>query len=166
MYSALPKEVISVSERIGLRPKSQKDIIESYVSKVVPKTTVENELRFTTYLLDEKNNSFNEKRKQKKCKNGLTAKQRRNLFKWSKSDINYETFTKINVLWHKYIDSLFQEIKSKSDQIKLIKADFHGSYFIVCASKNPTLVGLKGFVVQETKNTFKMVTKENRLLSK
>ena len=96
----------------------------------------------------------------------MTAKQRKLLFRWNKTDVKYETFEKINDLWHKYIDSIITEIKSKSDEIKLIRADFHGSYFVVYASKNPTLVGIKGYVAQETKNTIKIVNKDNRLLGK
>ena len=159
-YSSLPKEVLSVGHRIGLRQK----VAKTFVDTILPKNIDKEEFRYNTYLLFETHNSFNKREKQLKCKNGLTAKQRKLLFKLKNNDIKYETFEKINVLWHKYIDSVINEIKSNSDQIKLIRADFHGSYFIVYSSKNPTLVGIKGFVVQETKNTLKIVDKDDRLL--
>ncbi|CAG2109127.1 unnamed protein product, partial [Medioppia subpectinata] len=110
---------------------------------------------------------LNAKKKTKGPKIGLqlTAKERKRVFALGRNDVKYETFERINHLWHKYVDSLMNEIKSKSDELKLIRADFHGSYFIVTAAKNPTLIGVKGFVVNETKNTFKIVNKENRLLT-
>jgi len=46
---------------------------------------------------------------------------------------------------------------------KLVKADFHGSIMIVRRSRNAALVGASGIVVQETENTFKVVTREDRL---
>jgi len=168
-YKSLPQEVLSVGHRIGLQQKNEKNIMEAFVQKVLPNDCNESELRFTTYLLNEKKNSFNYKTrvKQKKCKNGLklSSKERKRLFALSESDVKYETFERINHLWHKYIDSVVNEIKSSSDEIKLIRADFHGSYLVVSAAKNPTLVGVKGFVVNETKNTFKIVNKDNRLLT-
>ncbi|KAH9063637.1 RNase P/MRP p29 subunit [Lactarius vividus] len=46
---------------------------------------------------------------------------------------------------------------------KLVKADFHGSIVTVRRSKNAALVGASGIVVQETENTFKVVTQKDRL---
>jgi len=47
--------------------------------------------------------------------------------------------------------------------LKLVKADFHGSIMTVRKSKNPALVGASGIVVQETENTFKVVTRKDKL---
>jgi len=46
---------------------------------------------------------------------------------------------------------------------KLVKADFHGSIMTVRRSKNASLVGVSGIVVQETENTFKVVTRKDKL---
>ncbi|KAI0293511.1 Rof/RNase P-like protein [Multifurca ochricompacta] len=46
---------------------------------------------------------------------------------------------------------------------KLLKADFHGSIMTVRRSKNATLVGASGIVIQETENTFKVVTRNDKL---
>ncbi len=145
--------------------KLSSNLIHSFVKNRLPQSIAESDLRFTTYLLKEPNLKQIKKNKTKKCSNGLNAKQRKQLFDISKDNIKYETFEKINHLWHKYIDSVIDEIHSKTDEIKLIRADFHGSYLIVSAAINPSLVGIKGFVVQETKNTFKIINKQNRLLS-
>ena len=49
---------------------------------------------------------------------------------------------------------------------KFMKADLHGSIILVAKSKCPSLLGLTGIVLQETKNTFRLVTKNNKLKSK
>ncbi|KAI0261175.1 Rof/RNase P-like protein [Gloeopeniophorella convolvens] len=48
---------------------------------------------------------------------------------------------------------------------KLVKADFHGALLTgaVRRSKNAALVGLAGIVVQETENTFRVVTRADKL---
>lgn len=41
-----------------------------------------------------------------------------------------------------------------------MKAEFIGSYMEVIDSKNKSLIGIKGKVIDETKNTFTIKTKE------
>ncbi|KAI1285418.1 Ribonuclease P protein subunit p29 [Halotydeus destructor] len=54
---------------------------------------------------------------------------------------------------------------SDTDQLDLIRADYHGAQFVIEASRNPSLVGIKGIVVQETKNTFKLIAETNRIIT-
>ena len=49
---------------------------------------------------------------------------------------------------------------------RLLKADYHGSIITVTRAKCPSLVGACGIVLQETKNTLKIITKDDRLKSK
>jgi len=51
-------------------------------------------------------------------------------------------------------------------ETKLLKADFHGALLTVTKAKSPSLVGLTGLVLLETKNTFKLITTKNLLKSK
>lgn len=48
---------------------------------------------------------------------------------------------------------------------QLVKSDFHGAIIRVCRSKCPGHVGSEGIVAMDTKNTFKIVSKDNRLRS-
>uniref|UniRef100_A0A182MXV6 Ribonuclease P protein subunit p29 n=1 Tax=Anopheles dirus TaxID=7168 RepID=A0A182MXV6_9DIPT len=45
----------------------------------------------------------------------------------------------------------------------LLKADYHGAKIRIVRSKQSSVVGMKGIVVLETKGTFKMVSKDNKL---
>lgn len=47
----------------------------------------------------------------------------------------------------------------------VVKADLHGAIIKVAASKCPSLVGQTGIVVMETKNSFKIVSRDNRTRS-
>lgn len=49
---------------------------------------------------------------------------------------------------------------------QLIKADFHGAKISIDKSKCPTLVGLTGIVIQDTKNTFRICGMDNVIRSK
>lgn len=44
-----------------------------------------------------------------------------------------------------------------------MKADYHGCLLRVEKSKCPTYIGTEGIVLQETENTFRIVTREDRL---
>lgn len=47
----------------------------------------------------------------------------------------------------------------------VVKADFHGAIIEIIASKCPSLVGRTGIVAMETKNSFKIVCRDNRTRS-
>lgn len=49
---------------------------------------------------------------------------------------------------------------------RLIKADFHGAKISVRRSRCPTLVGLAGIVIQDTKNSFRICGTDNIVRSK
>ncbi|KAG7203835.1 hypothetical protein KM043_013846 [Ampulex compressa] len=44
---------------------------------------------------------------------------------------------------------------------QLMKADFHGAKILVVKSKCPSLVGLGGIVIQDTKNAFRICCTDN-----
>jgi ribonuclease P protein subunit POP4 len=50
-------------------------------------------------------------------------------------------------------------------QSKLVRADFSGCILAVSQSKNPSLVGVGGIVLQETAGTWRVVTSRNELKS-
>lgn len=46
--------------------------------------------------------------------------------------------------------------------LKVLKADYHGCYLTVSKSKCPSYVGTTGIVLMETKNIFKIITKDDK----
>ena len=50
--------------------------------------------------------------------------------------------------------------------LQLIKADFHGAKISIDRSKCPSLVGVTGIVIQDTKNTFRICGMDNIIRSK
>ncbi|GAA5821152.1 hypothetical protein JCM3770_005694 [Rhodotorula araucariae] len=56
-----------------------------------------------------------------------------------------------------------QHINVVNLHTKMVKADFTGCLLSVKRAKNPSLVGLKGIVLQETQGTFKLVTLKSQI---
>ncbi|KAJ1779943.1 RNase P/RNase MRP complex subunit [Coemansia sp. RSA 518] len=106
----------------------------------------------------------------------ITAKEKRQLkiYDIPEEARRYELFLPLHRLWTKYISSLFgdRDIASQLADAKqqqqalgrLIKADLHGAKLSVERSKCPNFVGISGIVAQETKNAFKLITPDNRLV--
>lgn len=91
----------------------------------------------------------------------LTSKKRKELklFELPKECEKYELYLPLHNLWKSYMQDL---IEPHSDIPSLmVKADYHGAIIKVIQSKTPELVGIEGIVLQESMNTFKIITKEN-----
>eukprot|EP00043_Microstomoeca_roanoka_P011062 m.104424 g.104424 ORF g.104424 m.104424 type:complete len:245 (-) comp15077_c0_seq2:86-820(-) len=79
---------------------------------------------------------------------------------------SYETFMPLHELWKQYMQSILsyqdeQRASIPAMQQALVKADLHGCLLVVVKSKRPTLVGQGGIVIQETENTFRIITPAN-----
>ncbi|KAJ2452522.1 RNase P/RNase MRP complex subunit [Coemansia sp. RSA 2336] len=132
-------------------------------------------------------NPFKEKKAKHSCignsavlkKSGrkkITAKEKRQLkiYEIPAEARRYELFLPLHKLWSKYIESLLgtkdtaeQMADAKQQQQvlgRLIKADMHGAKLAVERSKCPNFVGISGIVAQETKNVFKLITANDRLV--
>jgi len=51
-------------------------------------------------------------------------------------------------------------------EARILKSDFHGSILSVKESKNPTLIGQKGIVIQETHGSFKIINEQDKIKGK
>ena len=122
------------------------------------------DFRYKVYNLYETiDNSGRIKRKPKKR---LNCKQKKALFNLKNEKFSYADFIEINKLWHSYFESIASDLKGAADELVFARADYHGAELEVYASKNVTTIGSKGFVVQESKNIFKLITKQDKLLCK
>ena len=49
---------------------------------------------------------------------------------------------------------------------KIMKADYHGAKISVIRSKCPSLVGIQGIILQDTRNTFRVIGEDDIIRSK
>ncbi|VDD95729.1 unnamed protein product [Enterobius vermicularis] len=75
----------------------------------------------------------------------------------------YEQFEPLYRLWCDYYGSLLNLSGTVDD--RLLKADYHGCLFLVSDASNPSQIGLNGIVVKETRHTFQIITRKNKLLT-
>lgn len=169
VYCKLPPEVTRIAERIGLVTNVSGADINQFLTDHLESgspSDIANQA-YNLKKLSEKTKIEGAKRHVKQeivkgPKDKLTSKERKKLFdiKGSKQ-FQFETFVQMNQLWNGYIETIISDIKSPADELKLVRADYHGALFVVSAARNPALIGLKGIVVQETKNTFRILTSDN-----
>ncbi|XP_003706349.2 ribonuclease P/MRP subunit POP4 [Megachile rotundata] len=170
--SILPK---NITRQIRTCENSEQ-YITNFLQNTLPpsdSSSIAGELR-KSFLLAKHKNKLNKK---KRCKGKLLSSRKRmqlGLRKIGcKNDMKYIDLLPLNQLWLKYMQQIlgtkfFLNVpKNPIDpnweivNQQLIKADFHGAKISVFASKCPSLVGLNGIVIQDTKNTFRICGKDN-----
>ncbi|KAG8177791.1 hypothetical protein JTE90_017652 [Oedothorax gibbosus] len=170
LFKGLPPAIEKLSERIGLR-KVPESYIKKFIKDVLPSTN--------TYALDELKHyvfSFDKYKKRrtaiarKKRKTLLNASEQRRLatYKLDPTTTKFHTFVPIHELWKQYMHSMLQLKDPLPSDLsntyqKLLKADYHGCMLVVVSSNCPNYVGKSGIVIQETKNVFKLVSKEDKI---
>uniref|UniRef100_A0A914BVM2 Ribonuclease P protein subunit p29 n=1 Tax=Acrobeloides nanus TaxID=290746 RepID=A0A914BVM2_9BILA len=77
-------------------------------------------------------------------------------------DLKYENFVPLYELWCGYFASLLGNIQ-KPDE-RLLKADYHGCLLRVSDATNKSQIGLHGIVLYESKLTFQMITKKDKVI--
>lgn len=124
------------------------------------------------------------KQKTKKKPKRLTRKEFSDLglYTLPTKSMKYSDLLPLHDLWTQYIAKQLQPHIKKRDDGKLgvpevyesgydafsktlIKSDLNGAKVSVVASCNPSLVGKTGIVAMETRNTFKIISEDNRLRS-
>ena len=167
LFEGLPQEVLDVADRIGLKRSLPNGTTEAFLKNRMRNRDIDSELKYAKYIFNEPFEiKSNDRKIPQKLKTKLSAGQRKRIFKINDGCVKYSVFLEINKVWCEYMNSVLEESKTDSSQINFLRADYHGALFVVAAAKNPALIGIKGFVVQETKNTFKLVSSNNKLSSK
>lgn len=118
--------------------------------------------------------------KKKRCEGKLLTSKKRaqlGLRKIGCKDMKYVDLLPLNQLWLNYMQQLLGNAfftNTPTDPTdsnweivnqQLIKADYHGAEILIIGSKCPSLVGLTGIVIQDTKNTFRICGKDNIIRS-
>ncbi|KAK5578864.1 hypothetical protein RB653_008539 [Dictyostelium firmibasis] len=142
-----------------VEPSVREDIVKGNIDKP-----------FVLISFSETSKELKRERKEKQRLNKLKtkklgSKKKREISFYSIPSENciYDQYLPLHQLWTQYIQDVIQQQKGPALINKLLKADLHGAIIIVTKSKCPTFVGQKGIIIQETENTFKIITKENKL---
>lgn len=100
------------------------------------------------------------------------------LNKFGKKSLRYTDMLPLNSLWLGYMHHMlgmedFSKLPTNSTNAhwenvsqRLMKADYHGARLTVVRSKCPSIVGVEGIIIQDTKNTFRLLSKDNVIRSK
>lgn len=132
---------------------------------------VDTELK-TDFVLAKKRSKGQKRKPKKKKVRCLTKKEKRSLgfYVIPRDGVKYDDVLPLNNIWLNYINELLElnrpipDCTSKAWETfiqSLYKADFHGSILNVVRSKCPSYVGKTGICIMDTRNTFKIVSKDN-----
>ncbi|XP_033341902.2 ribonuclease P/MRP subunit POP4 [Megalopta genalis] len=168
----LPK---SITKQISTCENSEQ-YIANFLQNTLPSTdtnSIADGLR-KSFILTKHKNKWN---KNKRCKGKLLTSRKRmqlGLRKIGcKNDMKYNDLLPLNQLWLNYMQQMLgskffinvpvspTDPNWENINQQLMKADFHGSKISVVGSKCPSLIGLSGIVIQDTKNTFRICGKDN-----
>ena len=113
-------------------------------------------------------------RRRRKCRS-LTASERKRLAVHRLSrDIPYAELQPLHDAWKAYAREMLDGLGLSGDAVggirhrdalaeRVLRMDWHGAYITVQRSTAPEQIGWQGIVLQETENTFRVVTPESRL---
>ncbi|XP_038125137.1 ribonuclease P protein subunit p29 isoform X2 [Cyprinodon tularosa] len=143
---------------------------EAYLRNCVQRQTrldVQKVLTHKALILDYSRPKKDRTRRSSKKAKGLNARQKRmmKVYQIRPEHQRYDLFLPLNALWTQYIRELCGGLRHSSPQFvqqKLVKADFHGAIISVVRSKCPAYVGITGILIQEFKQVFKIITKEDK----
>uniref|UniRef100_A0A0K0G0D3 Ribonuclease P protein subunit p29 n=1 Tax=Strongyloides venezuelensis TaxID=75913 RepID=A0A0K0G0D3_STRVS len=100
--------------------------------------------------------------RKKKTKSKTTNFFRRGGKLTNYNGIKYSMFVEIYKMWLDYFNSVTCNGTSKADE-RLLKIDYHGCLLLITHATNKSLIGINGFVVHESRQTFQLITKEDKL---
>ncbi|XP_022342004.2 ribonuclease P protein subunit p29-like isoform X2 [Crassostrea virginica] len=171
MYSPLNPEITEEARKFGLQAVKDDFVTNFLISTLPEKRIRQGELENLEYFKQNLDNKRTRKRTPKIFnRKSLTSRERRKLklFDIPKEGHKFETYLPMHELWKEYMrETLGLTDKTKTfDQYNcesILKADFHGCFLTVSKSCCPSYIATTGIVIMETKNTFKIITKQNQV---
>jgi len=98
----------------------------------------------------------------------LSAREKRALkvHEIPKNAQTYALYISLHELWKGYMKELLGTLPCPNAIVqKMVKADYHGSILSVVKSKCPSRVGVCGICIKETKGTFVLITKQDKMIT-
>ncbi|XP_038217442.1 ribonuclease P protein subunit p29 [Zerene cesonia] len=148
--------------------------VVNFLESNVPRSDVaniKNELK-KDFVLGKSKSKVKKQKVKKRRNNLLSRKEKKKLgfYSFPRNSIKYKDIESIKEIWIDYISEMLELDKSVPDPTSkrwdhftqtLYKADFNGSLLEVVRSKCPSYVGKKGICIMDTKNTLKIVSKDD-----
>ena len=171
------------------REKFLDELLTSHLneSKLREKDSIIEKLKYKKHQLEvaskQLKNENKKKRDAKTLASGLSStvitrtelsrktKKALKIYKLNKNEeLNYEKYEQINKLWNAYANSSLMTCLTPNDQLYeenvlncFKQLDYHGSHLTVSRSSSKHLIGMSGIVLQDRKNVFYFLTKENKI---
>ncbi|KAL0309754.1 UNVERIFIED_CONTAM: hypothetical protein Sradi_5917700 [Sesamum radiatum] len=100
----------------------------------------------------------------KRSKKHMSIKQhkRSGSFDLPKEFHNFELFKPMHEKWKSYVVQLLKIVGKDQLPQCFLNADLHGAIILVVQCKVPAYVGIHGIMVRETKETFGIITQDNK----
>ncbi|XP_033219837.1 ribonuclease P protein subunit p29 [Belonocnema kinseyi] len=156
---------------------SREQFVLKFLQETLPPSDtkkIPDEMRKT--FLFSKHRSKNSQRKQKKGSfSGIKKRILLNLNKKKEKELRYNDILPLYTMWLDYMKNLlgvenFSKLPTnpfennwESVNQKIMKADYHGAKISVIRSKCPSLVGIHGIILQDTRNTFRVIGEDDRI---
>ncbi|XP_053617701.1 ribonuclease P protein subunit p29 [Plodia interpunctella] len=167
-----------MSKEGSFSKQDTEEAVVNFLKTNVPKSDVpkvDTELKKNFVLAKIKSKDQKKKAKKKKI-HSLTRKEKAKLgfYVIPRNSVNYNEILPLNQIWEHYMSQIIQtnrqvpHVNSKSWENytqTIYKADFHGSRLLVARSKCPSYVGKSGICIMDTKNTFKIVSEDNKVIT-
>jgi len=116
----------------------------------------------------------------RKTKKPLNSKEKRDLglYRLPRKGLQYSSFDSLHRLWLGYmtelldlqsleaggwIPGLSEDTRQLQLQMRVCRADLTGALVTTSSASCPSMVGVSGIVVMETKNTLQILMKDNKL---
>lgn len=110
------------------------------------------------------------KKPPKRFKLSKTELKNRGLLDISQDNLKYQDGLILNDLWRQYILQILPTsnrpptpafVLSQCNALAI--SDFHGAHIRVIQAKNPSTIGIEGIVMQETEQTFRLISADDRI---
>lgn len=175
LYHSLPEEILSCQQGSLTATMKSSQLLSAFLQRHVERRQVEEgleeSLRYQQMAVPLDNRIFRHKHKRNhRTGKDLTMRQfkQSKLLKIDKQDVIYQMYQPLNGLWKDYICDVINFDKARGANLQdvakqLMNADLHAAELRVTESRCPSLVGISGIVLQETKNAFVLVTSNNQL---
>ena len=112
-------------------------------------------------------------KQQKKLVLSAKLKKKLKMYKLNKEEkLDFKKYEQINSLWNAYANSCLlsclgppgnERLQEESVLNCLKQLDYHGCYLKVTKSKSKCLIGVEGIVLQDKKNVFYILNKQNKV---